>query len=270
MEKEMFDLTGKVALVTGGNSGIGLGFATGFAKAGADIVLWGRRRDKNDEAAMSLRAHGVAVTCQTIDVTSEEQVATGMAEAVATMGRVDCVFANAGISTKRPTFLDVSSETYHELIAVNQHGAFYTLREGFRHMKDRADRGDPGGSLIANGSLTIHAGAWGLPHYAMSKGAMAALTKSLALEGGPYGVRANMVCPGYIATDIIPEGSGHLTDMLREGCPIPRWGRPADLEGIAVYLMSDASRYHTGDVVVIDGGWSAALGGPSPNSPVPQ
>jgi len=257
----IFDLAGKVGLVTGGNQGLGLGFASGMAKCGADVVLWGRRSSKNAEAAEQLRAHGVRVLTQEVDVSDEHEVVEAMAQAVAEMGRIDCVVANAGVNSHPDSFHEMSARMYHDLLAVSQHGAFHTLREGVRHMKERADAGDPGGSLIACGSLMAIRGASRLQHYAAAKGALLAMVRGIAVEYGRYGVRANMVAPGYFETELTR--SSHVDPAkgrkLGARYPIPRVGDPADLEGITAYLMSDASSYHTGDLIVIDGGLSVGL-----------
>jgi NAD(P)-dependent dehydrogenase (short-subunit alcohol dehydrogenase family) len=262
--EELFDLTGKVGLVTGGNSGLGFGFATGMAKGGADVVIWGRRVDKNEEAAARLRTHGVRVLAQAIDVTDERQVRDGMTRAVEAMGRVDCVVANAGISSRPPSFHEMPSEMYHELLATSLHGAFYTLREGVAHMVRRAEAGDPGGSLIVCGSLTVVGGVARIEHYAAAKGAMLAVTRSVAVEYGRYGIRANMVAPGFIETSLgagrqTPEQLALREEKIRTRSPIPRVGYPSDFEGVIVYLMSDAASYHTGDCIVIDGGYSVSI-----------
>lgn len=254
-----FDLTGKVALVTGANSGIGLGFATGIAKAGGDVVIWGRRSEQNALAADRLRAHGGRVLAQQVDVADEARVVEAFSEAVEEMGRVDCVIANAGVNSWPSSFTELSSEDYHGLLAINQHGAFYTLREAVRHMTARAERGDPGGSLIVCGSLSAIAGLPRIEHYSAAKGALMAMTRSIAAEFGRHGIRANMVLPGRIATGLAGSTGTRKDDAPYRVIPIPRSGTPEDLEGIAVYLMSDASRYHTGDTLVIDGGLSITL-----------
>jgi NAD(P)-dependent dehydrogenase (short-subunit alcohol dehydrogenase family) len=257
-----FDLTGKVALVTGANSGLGLGFATGIAKAGGDVAIWGRRSDRNEQAAGELRRHGGRVLAQTVDVSDESQVVGATAAAVAELGRIDCVVANAGISTRAPSFDRMTSDLWHDLLAVNLHGAFYTLREGVRHMVQRAEAGDPGGSVIVCGSLLVFSGVPRLQHYGAAKAALASVTRSIAVEYGRHGIRANMVAPGWFDSELggrDPDVVALREEQMRTRNPIPRAGRPEDLEGIAVYLMSDASSYHTGDVLVIDGGKLVAL-----------
>jgi NAD(P)-dependent dehydrogenase (short-subunit alcohol dehydrogenase family) len=258
-----FDLSGKVALVTGANNGLGLGFARGIAKAGGDVVIWGRRADRNEEAAQELRRHGVRVLAQTVDVADEQQVVQGVRDAVAHMGRLDCVIPNAGFSTHPSSFHEMPTEDYHALLATNLHGAVYTLREGVRHMVDRAQAGDAGGSLIVCGSLTVVSGVPRIEHYSAAKGGLMAVTRSMAVEYGRYGIRVNMVLPGRIESDLggtkMDSERERRERVMGERNPIPRLGTPADLEGIIVYLMSDASSYHTGDMIKIDGGLSITL-----------
>jgi NAD(P)-dependent dehydrogenase (short-subunit alcohol dehydrogenase family) len=251
-----FDLSGKVALVTGGNNGLGLGFATGIAKAGGDVVIWGRRPEKNEEAAAELRRFGGRVFTQSIDIADEEQVRDGMLGAVAEMGRIDTLFANAGISSRPPSFHEMPSEMWHELLGVSLHGTYYTLREGVRHMVARAEAGDRGGSIVTCGSLLVYSGVPRLQHYGAAKAAIMSVTRSIACEYGHLGIRANMVAPGYFESGL----GGRDPDVIAKRAaqmaanPIPRAGVKEDLEGIAIYLASDASSYHTGDVIVIDGG----------------
>jgi len=262
-ERGLFDLTGKVVLVTGGNSGLGLGFARGCARQGADVMLWARSEAKNAEAVAALSIYGGRVEARSIDVASEAAVVEGMLEAVETFGRIDCVFANAGISNGSPSLIELDSATYHELLAVNQHGAFYTLREAGRHMVARSEAGDPGGSLVICGSLTVFRGVPGRIHYGAAKGALAAIMTGIAVDLGQHGVRANMVAPGYIKTDLgrsrAAEDISAMDKIFTERAPLRRVGRPEDFEGIAAYLASDASSFHTGDIIVIDGGWMANI-----------
>ena len=257
---DLFDLTGKVGVVTGANSGLGFGFASGIAKCGGDVVVWGRRADRNDEAAEQLRAMGAPrVHCATVDVSDEAQVVRGMAESLEVMGRVDGVVANAGFVSQSPMH-EMTTETYQDMLATAQHGGFWTVREGVKHMVERAEAGDPGGSVIACGSLTTFMGHANMVHYGAAKGAMAAIMRSLAVEGGKHGIRANTVCAGLFRNGPMmaaPEGAlAGMDQVMEDKNPVPRMGRPADLEGITAYLMSDVSAYHTGDTIVIDGGQS--------------
>jgi NAD(P)-dependent dehydrogenase (short-subunit alcohol dehydrogenase family) len=253
LRRNRFDLTGKVALVTGGNSGLGLGFATGIAEAGGDVVIWGRRADRNRNAAAMLREYGVHVLTQAIDVTDEAQVVAGIPAAVTEMGRLDCVVANAGMIRRVPSFLELSTDVWEEVLAVNLHGVFFTMREAARHMVERSDAGDPGGSLILNGSLATIRGVKAIQHYAAAKGALASMMRGLAVELGGHGIRANLIMPGKFPGLLDPDRPVPPPPKLM---PIQRYGVPEDVAGIVVYLMSDASRYHTGDMITIDGGAS--------------
>lgn len=257
-----WDLHGKVVVVTGGNAGIGLGFARGLARAGCDVAIWGRRADRNAEAADELREHGVRVLAQSVDVADEARVISAMAESVTELGRVDGVICNAGLMSTHRSFLELSSDAYHALLAVNQHGVLYVAREAARHMKDRFDAGDPGGSLLFCASLSARTGTVGMQHYNAAKGAIVSLARGIAVEGGRYGVRCNVVCPGYTVNESMadPGPDSPLGRHVRDRTPIPRFGTPDDFEGIGVYFMSDASRFHTGDTVTVDGGWMANAG----------
>ena len=257
----MFDLGGRVVVVSGGNAGIGLGFARGIARAGGDVVIWGRRAEKNAEAAANLAEFGGRVFTQEVDVSDEARVVRAMAEAVEEMGRVDGVIANAGLMTNEGSFVAMSSDAWHALLAVNQHGSFYTIREGARHMKRRYDAGDPGGSLLFCASLSALTGSPGMQHYNASKGAMVAMSRGIAVEAGRYGIRCNVVCPGHTVSETVDLPDDHpVMEHVRRYNPMGRMGTPADFEGIGVYFMSDWSRFHTGDVVIIEGGWMANAG----------
>lgn len=258
----MFDLTGRVVLISGGNASIGLAFARGIVRAGGDVVIWGRRTEKNEEAVKSLAEFGKGrVFPQTVDVSDEAQVVEAMAEAVEEMGRVDGVIANAGLMTGTRTFVEMDSEQYHGLLAVNQHGAWMTVREGAKHMKKRYDAGDPGGSLLFCASLSALTGSPGMIHYNASKGAMVAMSRGIAVEAGRYGIRCNVVCPGFTESESVALPEDHpVAQHFKKFTPMGRTGRPSDFEGIGVYFMSEWSSFHTGDLVIIEGGWMANAG----------
>ena len=255
MSKGLFDLTGKVSLITGGNSGLGLGFARGIAKQGGDVVIWARNEQRNAAAKKELEAYGVRVATRQVDVSSEEQIIAGYDALMKDFGRVDCAIANAGPPPQSNSMLDLSTKDFHTFLDVALHGAFHTLREGARLMVKRAQAGEPGGSLIFCGSLSMFKGLAGKPHYAGSKAAMGAIVRSMAVEFGKYGIRANSIAPGYIKTGMTGEGElGPLDKYMAAKNPIPRPGYTADFEGIAAYLASDASSFHSGDTITIDGG----------------
>ena len=255
----LFDCTGKVTMVTGGNGGIGLGFAMGCAKMGGDIAIWARNEEKNAAAKKELEEAGAGrVETYVVDVSSEEQIIAGYDQLMKDFGRVDCVFANSGRGPGAPSFLELNSEEWHDLLSVSLHGAFYTLREGARMMAERAEAGEPGGSLVQCGSLTIFQGLKGLSNYAAAKAGMAAVIRCMAVELGQYNIRCNTLAVGFTITEMIKAGGDefvkHMEDFYAARTPIPRAGYIEDLEGMAAYLCSDASRYHTGDTITLDGG----------------
>jgi NAD(P)-dependent dehydrogenase (short-subunit alcohol dehydrogenase family) len=258
MAYKPFDLTGKVALVTGGNGGIGLGMAEAMAAAGAAVAVWGTNEAKNKAAETALKAHGGKVLVQRVDVSNEREIVDGMKAVVAAMGRLDTVIANAGIGSPARSFLDITAEQYRKVLAVNEDGAFFTLREAARHMRERAAAGDRAGSLVGVASLAAIEGAARNQHYAASKGAVVSMIRGIAVEFARDGVRANAVLPGWIATDMTAgaQASPAFTEKVIPRVPARRWGTPADFGGIAVYLASDASAYHSGDTFVIDGGYA--------------
>jgi NAD(P)-dependent dehydrogenase (short-subunit alcohol dehydrogenase family) len=253
-----FNLSGKVALVTGGNGGIGLGMAEGLAAAGADVVIWGSNADKNAAAEAKLRATGRRVLAQRCNVADEAQVDACFAQAVAAMGRVDACFANAGVSQRRAPFHELATDEWRRVLSVNLDGAFFTLRAAARHMIERAKQGDPGGRLIGVASTAAVHGAARAEAYAASKGALIAMMRALAVELGRYSVTANSVLPGWIETEMTAAGIADekFARAVLPRIPARRWGRTDDFGGIAVYLASDASRYHTGDSFVIDGAYT--------------
>jgi NAD(P)-dependent dehydrogenase (short-subunit alcohol dehydrogenase family) len=252
-----FDLTGKVALITGGNGGIGLGMAEGLAQAGADIVIWGTSDAKNRAAGTQLQTHGTRVLTQRVDITDEQAVVRGMQHALQSMGRLDIAIANAGIVGDIKPSIDYSHEDFLKVMRVNVDGAFFTLREACRHMVARAKAGNPGGSLLGISSIGAIHGAARTPAYGSSKGAMLSMIRSFAVEHARYGIRANCVHPGWVLTDISARAmQDPKYQSLVNRIPLRRFGVPVDLAGIAVYLASDASSFHTGDSIVLDGGYT--------------
>jgi len=253
-----FDLSGKTVLVTGGNGGIGLGMADAIAAAGADIAIWGTNGDKNAKAAAELARHGRKVTHQVVDVSSKAAVTAAVRDTLAAHGRIDSVFANAGIGSTAPSFVDLSEEQYRRVLSVNEDGVFFTLQETVRAMVERAKKGEPGGSVVVVASLAGIEGAARNQHYAATKGAVISMMKGVAVEYARYGIRANAILPGWIATDMtaMAQAAPQFAEKVIPRVPMRRWGQPADFGGIAVYLASDASAFHTGDTFVIDGGYA--------------
>lgn len=253
-----FDLSGRVALVTGGNGGIGLGMAEGLAQAGADVEIWGTNAEKNQRAAERLKAHGARISTRIVDVSREANVVAAMSEAVADMGRIDACFANAGVANAWRSFLDMGGEAYRRLMAINLDGMVWTMREACRHMKTRAEAGDPGGSIVAVSSMVADQGAARNQDYAASKAAVLGVVNGIAVEFARYGVRANAILPGWVETEMTGalQANQRFADNVLSRVPQRRWGKPEDFAGIAVYLASDASSFQNGSAVLIDGGYS--------------
>ncbi|MYM64165.1 SDR family NAD(P)-dependent oxidoreductase [Pseudomaricurvus sp. HS19] len=257
MSKGLFDLTGKVALITGGNGGIGLGFAKGIAKQGGSIAIWARNAEKNAAAKAELEAAGAAkVITYQVDVSSEANIIEGYKQLMADFGRLDCVFANSGGAPGFNSVFDMPTEKWHEFLDVALHGAFFTLREGARIMVERAKAGEPGGSLVACGSLSLFKGLAGKQNYSASKAAIAAVIRCMAVEFGEFGIRANVVAPGLIMTPMMggDDRIAAMAEMMGPQQPLKRVGYPEDFEGIGAYLCSDASSFLTGETITIDGG----------------
>ncbi len=260
MGKGLFDCTGKVTLVTGGNGGIGLGFAMGVAKQGGDVAIWARNPEKNAAAKAALLAAGAGrVEAYIVDVSSEAAIVAGYAQLMADFGRLDCVFANSGASPRYNSVFDMPTDHWFEFQNTALHGAFFTLREGARLMKERAVAGEPGGSLVACGSGSLYQGLPGKMEYAASKCAVAGAVRCLAVELGEFGIRANVVAPGLIMTPMMGPADGpavqYLTATYAPQTPMKRVGSSDDFEGIGAYLCSDASSFLTGQTVIIDGGY---------------
>jgi NAD(P)-dependent dehydrogenase (short-subunit alcohol dehydrogenase family) len=253
-----FNLTGRVALVTGGNGGIGLGMADSLAQAGASVEIWGTNAEKNARALERLKAHGTKVNARIVDVSTEANVVAGMEALLAEFSRLDACFANAGMSNRWKSFLDIGGADYRRLMAINLDGAIWTMREACRHMKARAEAGDPGGSIVAVASLGGIMGAPRNEDYTATKAALVPVTNGIAVEFARYGVRANSILPGWVETDITAAAQANpkFVEHVIGRVPSKRWGKPEEFGGIAVYLASDASSFHTGDSILIDGGFS--------------
>lgn len=257
MQVPNFSLSGKTVLVTGGNGGIGLGFARGLAAHGANVVIWGTNADKNAAATaeltdVSTAVKGGAVVSRICDVGEQEQVVAGFAAAAEQFGRIDSVFVNAGIAGRGIPYHEMPADEWRRVMRVNLDGAFYTSQEACRHMMAKG-----GGSIVFTTSGSALYGAARSQHYGGSKAALLSMSKAIAVEYARYGIRSNCVLPGWIESDMTHKQleSDAFGAKVLPRVPFRRWGDANDFSGVAVYLASDLASYHTGDCITIDGGY---------------
>ena len=250
---KMFDLTGRVALVTGGNGGIGLGMATGLAKAGATVMIAGRNGAKNDAAVAGLRALGAKAESIAVDVTDPASITAMVEETAKRLGRLDILVNNAGTNIRnRPETYKL--EDWHSIINTNLTSGMLASQAAYPYLKAHGC-----GRVINNGSMLS---IFGLPlhvAYGASKGGVVQMTKSTAAAWAADGITVNVILPGWIDTDLTRKARqdmAGLNDNVLARTPSKRWGLPADFEGIAAFLASDAAAFITGVAIPVDGGYS--------------
>ncbi len=250
---QLFSLEGKVALVTGGGRGLGKGIALALAEAGAHVALASRTEVQVQEAAREVQALGRQALPLVADVTKLPDVQRMVEETVAEFGRLDILVNAAGVNQRMPS-LEVTPELWDTILDVNLKGTFFACQAAARVMKGR------GGSMINIASLLSAVGIPTLAPYAASKTGVVGLTRVLAAEWGPLGIRVNCIGPGYFYTEMtraLFANQDWVARLIRQ-VPLGRSGLPEDLAGVAVFLASDASRYVTGQVIYVDGGYLAA------------
>lgn len=252
-----FDLNGQSAIVTGGNGGIGYGMARALLAAGARVAIWGSRPEKTEQAHAQLSAEcgdASRVLAYTCDVGDEAQVDATFAASAAALGRVDACFANAGVSGKGTTVLEMSLDEFRRVQRINVEGVFLTFRAAARHMAAHGQ----GGSLVATASTAAVEGAARNSHYGASKGAVTSYVRALAVELARHRIRVNSILPGWIVTEMTEKSVGNekFAGAVMPRIPARRWGVGDDFGGIAVYLASAASAYTTGEQFIIDGGYT--------------
>ena len=253
--QKLFDLTGKVAVVTGGNGGIGLGIAMGLAGAGANIVIAARSVEKTAQALEDIRALGVEAHGITVDVTQEPAIQRMVTSTIDHMGRLDILVNNSGIAVRAQP-QELTASQWDSVMDVNLRAAFLASKEAYPQMVKAG-----GGKVINVGSMySIFGSDWGSP-YAASKGGLVQLTKSLAVAWAKDNIQVNAVLPGWIVTDLtrgIQDADPNRYDNISRRIPTGRWGEPSELAGAAVFLASTASDYVTGATLAVDGGYSSA------------
>ena len=249
------DLTGHVALVTGGNSGIGKGMARGLRNAGATVAIWGTNVARNEACVAELSDDGSAapIAAFNVDVGDEAAVARGVEQTLEAFGQIDSCFANAGVAG-RPSPIDtMPTEEWRRVIGVNLDGQFYTVRAVAGHMKSRGT-----GSIVFTSSVSMSDGLPFATHYAGAKAALTAMARGLAVELARDGIRVNAIVPGWtraaMTEDLLDSPAAQAKILPR--VPLRRWGTPEDFEAVAVWLASRGSSYFTGQTVVIDGGYT--------------
>lgn len=246
-----FDLTGKVAIVTGGNGGIGYGIARGLAQAGADIVIAARQQAKSAPATTALQELGVRALSIATDVQDEAAVQAMVQAAVETFGRADILVNNAGINIRKAP-QDYTLEEWQQVLNTNLTGVFLCSRAVYPHMVEAG-----GGKIINIGSMTSIFGSSVSPAYAATKGGVVQFTKSLALFWARDNIQVNAILPGWIHTDLTASASTERYNAIKARIPHGRWGEPDELAGTAVFLASRASDYVTGVALPVDGGYTS-------------
>jgi len=253
----MFSLKGKVAIVTGGNGGIGLGIARALASAGASIVIAARNAQKTAKAAETIRGdHGAKVLELEVDVRRENQVTYMAEKTLEAFGRIDVLVNNAGINIRKLP-QDLTTAEYDEVLEVNLRSAFLCSKAVYPTMKKAG-----AGKIINIGSMTSLFGGAKLMAYGASKGGIVAMTRALAVAWAPDNIQVNAILPGWIDTDLTRRARVELeglNERVLSRTPAGRWGRPEDLQGTAIYLATAASDFITGVALPVDGGYSVSI-----------
>jgi 2-dehydro-3-deoxy-D-gluconate 5-dehydrogenase len=253
---ELFDLHDKVAIVTGGNGGIGLGIARGLAQAGASVAIVGRNQEKIASALADLASVGNGTLGVQADVTDPAQVRRMVAETTARFGNVDILVANAGTNIRK-TPENYSLGEWHQIVDLNLTSVFDCCQAVYPHMQERG-----GGKIVTIGSMTSIFGFDVAAIYAATKGAVVQLTRSLASAWAKDNIQVNSILPGWINTDLTRGARRNLPDLherVVSRTPARRWGDPEDLAGAAVFLCSPASNFITGTALPVDGGFSSSM-----------
>lgn len=247
-------LAGRTVLVTGGNGGIGLAMASAVGRAGARVVVWGRNETKNAVALERLEAEGITAWAMRCDVTDEVAVEAVFAEAVGLVGgRIDSVFANAATTGVGSALVETTLEEWRRVVAHNLDSVFLTARTAARHMV-----GEGGGAIVLISSTSAFHGAAGNDAYGACKAALLGLTRSMAVGLARHQIRVNALVPGWTLTDLAAgQHQNHrFLDATTRRTPVRRWADPDEMGPAAVFLADPSITFHTGDDVVVDGGYT--------------
>ncbi len=248
----LFDLTGKVAIVTGGNGGLGRGIALGLAEAGAAVAVLARNEEKSRKVLSELKAIGAPSMAVTIDLTRREEFAPAFERVENELGAVDILVNNAGNVSLSGGVMNEKPEDWDNVLATQLNAVFLLSRLAAKGMLNRKK-----GKIINIGSMYSFFGSGLIPSYSAAKGAIIQLTKSMAIEFAPNNIQVNAIAPGWFETDMTaPVHTMPLNDEILARTPAGRWGQPEELAGTAVFLASRASDFVTGTTVVVDGGYS--------------
>jgi 2-dehydro-3-deoxy-D-gluconate 5-dehydrogenase len=250
-----FDLAGRVALITGGNRGIGRGIALGFARAGAAVAIFGRNQAKNAEVLAELKAAGARAMALAVDVTDRTALEPAFRRVEAELGPVDILVNNAGIANLSGGILQETAESWDVVIETQLNAVFLLSKLAAASMAARKR-----GKIINLGSMYSYFGAGPIPSYSAAKGAIVQLTKSMAIELAPHGVQVNAIAPGWIETDMTAavrtEALRAMNDEILLRTPAGRWGQSEEMAGPAIFLASSASDFVTGETLRVDGGYA--------------
>ena len=248
----LFDLTGQVAVVTGGNGGIGRSIALGFAEAGAAVAVIGRNDEKNQRVLSELKAIGVPSLAVELDVTNRPGLEPAMNKVESELGGISILVNNAGIASLSGGVLNEKPEDWDRVIETQLNAVFLLSRLAARSMVSRK-----AGKIINIGSMYSYFGSALVPSYSAAKGAIVQLTKSMAIELAPHNIQVNAIAPGWIETDMTAVVRAMpMNDEIVARTPAGRWGLPEEIAGTAVYLASHASDFVTGETIRVDGGYA--------------
>jgi 2-deoxy-D-gluconate 3-dehydrogenase len=248
----LFDLTGRVAVVTGGNTGIGRSIALGLAEAGAAVAVFGRNDEKNQRVLSELKAIGVPSVAMKVDVTDRAGLEPALDKVESELGPISTLVNNAGIVCLSGGVLNERPEDWDSVIETQLNAVFLLSKLAARSMVNHK-----GGKIINIGSMYSYFGSGLVPSYSAAKGAIVQLTKSMAIELAPHNIQINAIAPGWIETDMtVPVHAMPLNDEILARTPAGRWGQPEEIAGTAVYLASRASDFVTGTTIRVDGGYA--------------